>query len=112
MSYCRFSSMDFKCDLYVYESDEGVSVNVATSRVVGDVPSINWADTETVYRTYKAQMEFMKTAQRKTIGGAYDGMSWYGLSHLEAAGLVSVLQDSGYIFPEDLIEDLLEDRDE
>lgn len=112
MSYCRFSSMDFKCDLYIYESDEGVAVNVTANRVVGDVPSIDWSDSETLYETYSAQMEFMKTAERRPIGGNYDGMSWYGLSHVEAAELVSVLGASGYIFPEGLIEDLLEDQDE
>jgi hypothetical protein len=32
MSWCRWSSLDFRCDLYVYESMSGVEVHVAGGR--------------------------------------------------------------------------------
>lgn len=41
MSYCRWSSDDFQCDVYCYEADEGFIIHVAVSRPVlkdGDLP--------------------------------------------------------------------------
>ena len=67
MSYCRWSSMDFKCDLYVYEASDGIVIHVASNRVVGDVPVIDWSSAETLHSTYKAQMEFLDTAEREPI---------------------------------------------
>jgi hypothetical protein len=52
----------------------------------------------------------METADRKPIGGAYDGASWYGLTHEEAAEVVKMLGEEGYIFPDRLVEDLLEEQ--
>ena len=36
MSYCRFSTDDFRCDFYAYEADDGYHLHVAGSRVVWD----------------------------------------------------------------------------
>lgn len=38
MSYCRFSSDDYKCDVYVYESDYGFEVSVAGRMYVTPEP--------------------------------------------------------------------------
>lgn len=46
MSYCRWSSMDFKCDLYIYEAEDGIAIHVASNRVIGDVPAIDWSSAE------------------------------------------------------------------
>lgn len=40
MSWCRWSSIEFACDLYVYESDAGVEVNVAGRRSLIDRSSL------------------------------------------------------------------------
>ena len=32
MSYCRWSSMDYDCDLYIYESESGFEIHVARRR--------------------------------------------------------------------------------
>ena len=34
MSYCRWSSMGGQCDLYVYESRDGIEIHVSTRRWV------------------------------------------------------------------------------
>lgn len=34
MSYCRFSTDSFRCDVYVYKATEGIVTHVAHSRVV------------------------------------------------------------------------------
>ena len=108
MSYCRWSSMDFKCDLYVYEADDGITIHVASNRVVGDVPAIDWSSAELLYSTYKAQMEFLDTTEREPIGLQYDGESWYGLSIDAACTIVDMLEQEGYTLPESIYHDILE----
>jgi hypothetical protein len=109
MSYCRWSSNDFCCDLYVYEGDDGIVIHVASRRILGDVPKLDWASAETLYSTYKKQDEFMQTAQREDIGLSQDGESFYGLSHVAAISLLEMLRDEGYKFPYDVIECLMEE---
>jgi len=112
VSYCRWSSMDFKCDLYVYESSDGVVINVASNRVVEDLPPIDFSSPEKMVESYIQQMKSMDFVTHKAIGGPCDGDSWYGLTHKRAAEIVEMLGEAGYIFPETLIEDLLEDAEE
>ena len=38
MSFCRFSSHDFRCDFYAYESLHGFELHVAALRVEWDPP--------------------------------------------------------------------------
>src|SRR5262245_39486685 len=39
VSYCRWSSMNWRCDLYCYEDvDGGYTIHVAGNRVDGDIP--------------------------------------------------------------------------
>ena len=108
MSYCRWSSMDFKCDLYIYQADDGITIHVASNRVVGDVPAIDWSSAELLYSTYKAQMEFLDTAKREPINLRYDGDSYYGLTKENACAIIKLLGDTGYVFPEGLSEDIME----
>ena len=47
MSYCRWSSDDWKCDIYAYESGEGYVIHVAGRKRVGDIPTVpNILETE------------------------------------------------------------------
>jgi len=104
--------MDFKCDLYVYESSDGVVINVASNRVVEDLPPVDYSSTAKMIESYNNQMGSMDSITRQPIGGPCDGASWYGLTHKSAAEIVQMLGEAGYIFPETLIEDLLEDAEE
>lgn len=113
MSICRWSSMDFKCDLYCYESSEGFVTHVAENRVIGNIPGVDTTllldfteeNQEIYFKQYKAQMDFLKTANREPIGLKYDGQTFYDdketlLSRLE------MLRAEGYNFPEITEEDL------
>lgn len=111
MSYCRWSSMDFKCDLYVYDAEDGIAIHVASNRVVGDVPSIDWSSHDQMFKTYREQMEFMDTAEREPINLPYDGESWYGLDKGAACTVIEMLEEEGYIFPEGLCEYIMEDEE-
>ena len=108
MSYCRWSSMDFGCDLYVYEAEDGIVIHVASNRVQGDVPRIDWSSPEALHSTYEEQMEFLETAERKPIGLRWDGDSYYGLTKENACARIELLGIIGYVFPEDLIKNVME----
>jgi len=113
MSFCRWSSMDFGCDLYCYESDQGYVTHVANSRVVGDVPKIDHSlfreNTEENFQKFfaqqKAQFEFLDTAKREPIGLKYDGQTFYD-SKENFLKRLEVLREEGYNFPEITEEDL------
>lgn len=107
MSYCRWSSDDFKCDVYAYESEDGYQIHVAAQRVVGDVPpllNILEVDTESFMESYRKQREYLETAERKKIGLEYDGMS-FSLDTLD--GFLEKLKDikaKGYNIPDYVFE--------
>lgn len=113
MSFCRWSSMDFNCDLYCYESETCYVTHVAASRVVGDIPKVDSSlfldNTEENLQKFlvqqRAQFDFLDTAKREPIGLKYDGQTFYDnkenfLKRLE------VLREEGYNFPEITEEDL------
>lgn len=106
MAYCRWSSDNFSCDLYIYESHDGISINVASRRMVGDVPEIDWSSPENLHDSYRQQMKFMEIAHHEPIGLPYDGQSFYGLSREDAIIFLEVLKEIGYNFPSSVIEDL------
>ena len=115
MAYCRWSSEDFGCDLYVYEDVMGgFTVHVAGNRVVGEVPRLGdlGGDPDEVMRSYRAQMDFLKGAERKPIGLACDGQTFRLATGAEAAAKVRELVAMGYRCPEGVAEQLEEESDE
>lgn len=112
MSYCRWSSNDFKCDIYCYESETGYEVHVATKRVVGNITAIDWSSHEAMFKTYKEQMEFLETSQKENIGLPYDCQSFSFNEAGEAATLLEYLKGLGYNVPQDAIDALWEDNNE
>lgn len=113
MSFCRWSSMNFGCDLYCYESIEGYVTHVASLRVVGDIPEVdsslflNYTDenVEKFFEQQKAQFDFLDTAERKPIGLKYDGQTFYDDKETFLSRL-NMLREEGYKFPEITEEDL------
>lgn len=121
MSYCRWSSLDYTCDVYVYESDNGWETNVASRRVVWkiDLPPpalVEGTDPE----------RYLLWMQRGTVVKQLydDGANWYwyklpkkwsGKSFTDsspgecAARLIEMKTD-GLVVPYWAIEDLLADQ--
>lgn len=112
MSYCRWSTDDFACDIYAYESTSGYfSINVATHRIVGDVPKLplikRGATTEEVTAwnaAYAAQMKFLDSAERAPIGGPFDGQEFREFSLGAMLDRLMALRSVGYNFPDSVIE--------
>ena len=134
MSYCRWSSNNFRCDLYCYESEEGFMTHVASNRVVGDIPEAsldflrdpNGSSSEVVMdrltnydakwkkyiEDYKAQMKFLETAEREPIGLPYDGESYCDKTLEEFLQRLLHLRETGYIFPDYVLEAVREEMEE
>ena len=114
MSFFRWSSMDWQCDLYCYESEQGYYVtHIANNRIVGSVPKVDYSlfsdntqeATGRFFEQYKAQMDFLSTAERKPIDLKYDGQTFYDSKETFLIRL-AMLREEGYNFPEITEEDL------
>ncbi len=117
MSYCRWSSDDFGCDLYCYGSDRGEETHVASRRIVGEIPKVGpfprgdapKEEWEAFAARHKAQSEWLKTCEREPIGLAYDGESFLDHSPAEFLETLLMLRAAGYRFPDYVIEDAREE---
>lgn len=111
MSYCRFSSDYFDCDLYVYEDFTGsYCIHVAGSRYVFDRTPI--VPTKTVHdfvKNHMYVMEALKTAKSENIELPYAGESFYVSEFNDAIEKVKELKELGYIVPSYVIPDMEEE---
>ena len=110
MSYCRFSSDNFSCDVYVYEACGGGFVtHVAGNRVVGDVPEIprfTGDNKDEWLKAYRAQRTFMATAEHKPIDLPHAGKSFSDDAAGECADRLEALRALGYTVPQRAIDAL------
>jgi hypothetical protein len=105
VSYCRFSDDDFRCNVYCFESNGGITTHVATTRVVGDPPHLDWGNlrsgsTEVFGQQYKAQMKWLETAERTPIGLPYDGESFHDPDLPSLLTRLTILRQAGYNVPD------------
>ena len=126
MAYCRWSSDNFKCDLYVFEVvGGGYQVHIAGTRVVGEVPPLMWPRLEPgeliedddfylLEQSYKAQGDFLETAERVPIGLPWDNTSFWFQELGELRMFLNAAKTIGYQFPDeifDIIEEEMADNE-
>ncbi|WP_314435823.1 hypothetical protein [Massilia timonae] len=113
MSYCRFSSDNFGCDVYVYEHVAGGFVtHVAGNRIVGDVPKLPRPTKENrseYMAAHRAQMDFMTDAKREDIDLPHAGGSFSDDTAGECAARLESLRVLGYKVPQYAIDALREE---
>jgi len=112
MSYCRFSSDDFSCDVYVYEGGSGFVTHVAGNRVIGDipkVPQIGSCPNEEFMAAHRAQMAYLGTAEREDINLPHAGESMSHDTADDCADNLESLRAIGYNVPQSAIDRLRED---
>lgn len=123
MSYCRWSSDNWRSDLYCYEGvGDGFVTHVAANRIVGDIPqtppfgSVSMAEW---MAAYSEQRRFLATAKREPIGLPHDGESFYNDDLAGMLARMKELQALGYHVPasaiaaaEEELADLAEDLSE
>ena len=121
MSYCRFSSMDFGCDLYCFaDCAGGYTTYVAANKIVGEVPKIpefplgkqDTPEWKAWGVAYKAQMDFLETAKRVPIGLPYDGERFNDLDLESFLARLLMLRERGYRFPDYVLEDVRSEIEE
>lgn len=122
MSYCRWSTDNFRSDVYVYLSPDGYVTHVAHNRkvgiVVGDPPwsllSSESPISRFLYRVWSfiAELNY-KLAIRTDIKLPYSGESFVDDTSIDCAFRLMGLKSFGYNVPRGAIDRLMnEDEDE
>lgn len=87
MSYCRWSSMNGKCDVYVYEDVlGGWTTHVAMSRrIIQPIPDILFSKVETYLYTNRDKSILYNILHRLIL---HFGIFWHQYIHLGSAKLI------------------------
>lgn len=120
MSYCRWSSDNWKCDLYCYaDCQGGYTTHVASCRILGEVPPAPLSiltekepDEIKIKRFMSAhgkQMAFLDTCKRVNIGLAFDGLSFNDATLDLFLLRLFQLREAGYNYPDYVLEEVRED---
>jgi hypothetical protein len=104
VSFCRWSSDDFCCDVYCYESAlGGFDTHVASHKYLGDIPKlpdITTVTNEEFLESYQKQTEFLKTAQVAPLGLPFDGECFNDETISELKERLVKLKECGYRIPD------------
>lgn len=120
MSYCRWSTDDYQCDVYVYsDARGGWTTHVASARYVYREPlppvvefDVNDdADWEVWLTRHKTVQRMVDEADRVTIGLPHDGETFNDDSPGECADRLESLLKLGYVVPPDVIEGLRQEQE-
>lgn len=117
MSYCRFSTDDFRCDIYCYESCSGgwdIHVAAVRHRLKNLPPPVPF-DPEHLdvwFERHQKVMKRISRAKRYPIGLPHDGKSFNEPTAEAAANRLIELKRIGYNVPQDAIDALLEEARE
>lgn len=113
MSYCRWSSDNWKCDLYCYGSETCIVTHVAGRRRVGDIPDDRWADfisgkitSEEYTKLYKAQMDAVEACEFEDINLPHAGETFEDDDLESFKARLLYLRGLGYNFPDYVLEDV------
>lgn len=115
MSYCRFSSDNWRSDVYAFESRDGFELHVASNRLAGDIPEVPYildVGPEEWGRAHQAQMVAVRAAERLPIGGPRDGESFIYDTLRELYDALLLLRLDGYRVPDFTLEVIEEEMAE
>ena len=106
MSYCRWSSDNWQCDLHCYaDVNGGYTTYVASNRVVGKVPVIDWnAGPEIVVAQQKRQYSFLLECERVSIDLPHAGETLRDATLSAFRHRLLELRLLGYRFPDCVLE--------
>lgn len=112
MSYCRWSSDDYQCDVYCYEDvSGGFTTMVANNRPVLNIELLpvvpcDDAHKEAWIARYNAVNAWVDGAERRKIGLPHDGENFHDPDAESAANRLQMLKDMGYNVPQYAIDAL------
>ena len=108
MSYVRFSSDNFKSDVYAYESSRGFEIHVAGVRFESETPipelfqikpDMTEEEVASWLKRHEEQQEWINKAQRVPIGLSRDGKDFCFFTEEEMYGFLRELEREGYRVP-------------
>lgn len=115
MAYCRWSSMDWRCDIYCYEHvDGGYAIHVAGRRRanIDQCPKVNWdllsneegGDLDEWQRQYDVQMKWLEDNREDfvPIDLPYSGETFYPATVEDCVEKLRELRHLGYIMPDNI----------
>lgn len=112
MAYCRWSSDNWKSDVYVYESNRGIEIYVAGMRYAGEAPEGDYyVDGKYNAEHYKAVHDWLASAERVEIGGPSDGKC-YVCEREDALTVLDRLRTEGYHVPQYAIDEIRKELEE
>lgn len=121
MSYCRWSTDDYQCDVYVYEHVGGWwQIHVASNRRTPKEPfppKVKFTDggTEQEWKQWHDRAntvsDMLDSAERKRIGLSCDGANFQCGTPGQCAEVLKMLKDEGYNVPQDVIDILRKEQD-
>lgn len=111
MSLCRWSSLDFQCDLYVYEGEEdGWSINVSNYRHSFKEPLPEEVDMNDIEAVFERTLKVMTLPYDLVPNNLpYDGESFSCDTNEEAIEVLTMLKDCGYNAPWEYLFSVLEE---
>lgn len=116
MAYCRWSSENFVCDLYCYETVHGWVTHVATMRYAGTPPEVDWikdhgspAAMALFQAQCQTQRDWLATAARLPIGLSQDGQTFVDSSPEAFRDRLLWLRSLGYRFPDYVLWEIEEE---
>lgn len=117
MSYCRWSTDDFQCDIYCYESCSGgwdIHVAKVRHRLKNLPPPVPFDpdNLKAWFERHEKVMKRVSRARRYSIGLPHDGESFNEPTALDAANRLIALKGDGYNVPQDAIDALLEEAED
>ncbi|TBB44179.1 hypothetical protein ELH49_09085 [Rhizobium ruizarguesonis] len=120
MSYCRWSSDNFKCDVYAYEdATGGYKTHVASNRILGDCPpgpdystidEDGWA--EHAVEAEKARSAFLADCGREPIDHVYAGRSFSDDDLASFLSRMEHLKAEGFYVPDCVFDAIREEISE
>lgn len=116
MSYCRWSSDDFQCDVYVYEDCcGGWTTHVAEKRRIPVEKFPKEVSMSNIKKWIKRNEKVNKIIDKSPlvkIGLPYDGETFNDPTPRDCANRLIELREIGYNVPQYAIDALLEEADE
>lgn len=109
MSYCRWSSDGFQCDLYVYEDVAGgYTTHVASNRKKHRVSDIDFSCPETIMEQYRQRLEELDDPENTSspIGLPHDGETFNDATLQDLRERLVELRAVGYKFPDYVLVDI------
>lgn len=115
MSYCRWSSDDYQCDVYVYRSDRGYETNVAGRKrvipadVLAALPTVTEGDVASWFARYQALSAWMDCTPpvwRKLPEPAAGGHHFIDATPEACSDRLEALRAEGFNVPQSAIDEL------